>query len=91
MSEARFEPPLTPLQAAEALGTARRPARRAAFRQCDVVRALKAAKAAGAGSVIVRRDGSLEIELERRRVDEAIGGRGLPAGEDGGEDREIVL
>lgn len=64
--------------------------RRAAFRQCDVVRALKAAKAAGAGSVIVRRDGSLEIELERRRVDDALDVRGLSAGEDG-QSREIVL
>ena len=38
-------------------------ARRAAFRQCDVVRAIKAAKAAGAARVIVRLDGALEIEV----------------------------
>ncbi len=43
--------------------------RRAAFRQCDVVRAIKAAKAAGAARVIVRRDGALEIEIEPRMGD----------------------
>ena len=37
--------------------------RRVAFRQCDVTRAIRAAKAAGATRVVVRQDGSLAIEL----------------------------
>ena len=64
--------------------------RRAAFRQCDVVRALKAAKVVGAGRVIVRRDGTLEIELKGDRKSgeaehdiEPIGANGL--------ERDIVL
>lgn len=36
--------------------------RRNAFKQCDVERALRAAKAVGAGDVIVRPDGSIHIE-----------------------------
>ena len=37
--------------------------RRVAFRQCDVTRAIRAAKMAGASRVVVRPDGSLAIEL----------------------------
>jgi hypothetical protein len=37
--------------------------RRVAFRQCDVTRAIKAARAAGAARVVVRHDGSIAIEI----------------------------
>ena len=38
--------------------------RRNAFRQCDVERLIRAAKATGAGAVIVRPDGSMQVVVE---------------------------